>query len=158
MLYSDWKISYIKCSLETEIFTMFSSVQFISVTQSCLTLCNPMNCSTPCLPVHHQLPESTQTHVHCVVLGSRLWYVRVGKNLKQQSLKSRWGNTLFHIWPRTHAVSLTLKKPFLTLPHYSHTSLKIQPKQHFFWTSSLTPQVDLCKTLWAFWTLPLGNI
>ena len=34
------------------------------VTQSCLTLCNPMNCSTPGLPVHHQLPEFTQTHVH----------------------------------------------------------------------------------------------
>ena len=41
----------------------FSSVQFSSVTQSCLTLCDPMNCSTPGLPVHHQLPESTQTHV-----------------------------------------------------------------------------------------------
>ena len=39
-----------------------SSVQFISVTQSCLTLCDPMNCSTPSLPVHHQLPEFTQTH------------------------------------------------------------------------------------------------
>ena len=42
------------------------SVQFSSVTQSCLTLCNPMNCSTPGLPVHHQLPESTQTHAHRV--------------------------------------------------------------------------------------------
>ena len=40
--------------------------QFSSVTQSCLTLCNPMNRSTPGLPVHHQLPESTQTHVHRV--------------------------------------------------------------------------------------------
>ena len=40
------------------------AVQFSSVTQLCLTLCNPMNCSTPGLPVHHQLPESTQTHVH----------------------------------------------------------------------------------------------
>ena len=37
---------------------------FSSVTQSCLTLCNPMNRSTPGLPVHHQLPEFTQTHVH----------------------------------------------------------------------------------------------
>ena len=42
------------------------SVQFSSVTQSCPTLCNPMNCSTPGLPVHHHLPESTQTHVHRV--------------------------------------------------------------------------------------------
>ena len=40
--------------------------QFSSVTQSCLTLCEPMDCSTPGLPVHHQLPEFTQTHVHLV--------------------------------------------------------------------------------------------
>jgi len=42
------------------------SVQFSSVTQSCLTPCNPMNRSMPGLPVHHQLPEFTQTHVHRV--------------------------------------------------------------------------------------------
>ena len=41
-------------------------IQFSSVAQSCLTLCKPMNHSTPGLPVHHQLPEFTQTHVHCV--------------------------------------------------------------------------------------------
>ena len=41
-------------------------VQFSSVTQSCLTLCDPMNCSMPGLPVHHQLLEFTQTHVHRV--------------------------------------------------------------------------------------------
>ena len=40
--------------------------QFSSVTQSCLTLCDPMNRSTPGLPVHHQLLEFTQTHVHWV--------------------------------------------------------------------------------------------
>ena len=40
--------------------------QFSSVTQSCLTLCDPMNYSTPGFPVHHQLPEPTQTHVHGV--------------------------------------------------------------------------------------------
>ena len=39
-------------------------VQFSSVAQSCPTLCNPMNRSTLGLPVHHQLPEPTQTHVH----------------------------------------------------------------------------------------------
>ena len=42
------------------------SVHFSSVAQSCLTLCNPMNCSTPGFPVHHQLPELIQTHVHWV--------------------------------------------------------------------------------------------
>ena len=41
-------------------------IQFSSVTQSCPTLCDPMNRSTSGLPVHHQLPESTHTHVHRV--------------------------------------------------------------------------------------------
>ena len=45
---------------------MLASVQFSSVTQSCRTLCDPMDCSTPGFPVHHQLPELTQTHVHWV--------------------------------------------------------------------------------------------
>ena len=44
----------------------FSSVQFSSVAQSCPTLCDPMNCSMPGPPVHHQLPDFTQTHVHRV--------------------------------------------------------------------------------------------
>ena len=42
------------------------AIQFSSVAQSCLTLCDPMNCSTPGLPVHHQIPEFIQTHVHWV--------------------------------------------------------------------------------------------
>ena len=44
----------------------FSLVQFSSVAQSCPTLCDTMNHSTPGLPVHHQLPEFTQTHIHRV--------------------------------------------------------------------------------------------
>ena len=43
-----------------------TSLQFSSVTQSCPTLCDPMNHTMPGLPVHHQLPEFTQTHVHRV--------------------------------------------------------------------------------------------
>ena len=46
------------------------SVQFSSVAQSCPTLCDPMNCSTPGLPVHRQLPEFTQTHIHQSVMPS----------------------------------------------------------------------------------------
>ena len=45
---------------------MIKKHQFSSVAQSYLTLCNPMNCSMPDLPVHHQLPEFTQTHIHQV--------------------------------------------------------------------------------------------
>ena len=51
------------CSLHTD---PISSVQFSSVAKSCLTLCDPMNRSTPGLPVHHQLLEFTQTHIHRV--------------------------------------------------------------------------------------------
>ena len=60
-LINPWQFSY-AITLET----MLCSVQFSSVDQSCPTLCNPMNRSTPGLPVHHQLPESTQTYVHQV--------------------------------------------------------------------------------------------
>ena len=54
------------CMAYKLILCIHISVQFSSVTQSCPTLCNPMNHSTPGLPVHHQLPEFTQTHVHRV--------------------------------------------------------------------------------------------
>ena len=53
-----------RCSLR--VCDSFSSIQFSSVAQSCPTLCDTMNPSTPGLPVHHQLPEFTQTHVHRV--------------------------------------------------------------------------------------------
>ena len=77
---------------------LFSSVQFSSVAQSCLTLCDLMNHSTPGLPVHHQLPEFTQTHVHRVcdaILGRPLLLlppippsIRVFSN--ESALRMRW--------------------------------------------------------------------
>ena len=64
---------HIKLSIETSYKLLLEdiskwniSVQFISVAQSCPTLCDPMNRNTPGLPVHHQLLELTQTHVHRV--------------------------------------------------------------------------------------------
>ena len=50
-----------KCGLATP-----WDIQFSPVSQSCPTLCNPVDCSMPGLPFHHQLPEFTQTHVHWV--------------------------------------------------------------------------------------------
>ena len=52
--------------IEIKLLVQFSSVQSSSVSQLCPTLCDPMNRTTPGLPVHHQLPEFTQTHVHQV--------------------------------------------------------------------------------------------
>ena len=59
------KISQMR-ELLNSLYYLFRTVQFSSVTQSCLTLCDPMNCSTPGLPVHHQFLEFTQTHVQWV--------------------------------------------------------------------------------------------
>ena len=63
-------LSLLLCALPNSLLhprcLLFSSVQFSSVTQSCPTLWHSLNLSTPGSPVHHQLPEFTHTHVHCV--------------------------------------------------------------------------------------------
>ena len=59
-------LEWVAISFSTNGVSQFSSVQFSSFAQSCPTLCDPMNHSTPGLPVHHQLPEFTQTYVHRV--------------------------------------------------------------------------------------------
>ena len=62
---TEWKISVLTCHSQVNRLEVRCSVQFSSVAQSCPTLCDPMNHSTPGLPVHHQLLESTH-HVHWV--------------------------------------------------------------------------------------------
>ena len=64
-LFSDYSYQSLS-TLISPSTTPANLVQFSSVTQSCPTLCNPRNHSTPGLPVYHQLPEFTQTHVHRV--------------------------------------------------------------------------------------------
>ena len=59
----DTRILYYCTTWEAPLCSI-SSVQFSSVAQSCLTLCDPMDCSTPGCPVHHQLLEPTQADVH----------------------------------------------------------------------------------------------
>ena len=57
---------FVLCTFCMCVLNFTIKIQFSSVAQWCLTLCDPMNCSTPGLPVHHQLSEFTQTHVHWV--------------------------------------------------------------------------------------------
>ena len=60
---------YKKTKQDTKLFFFLKGLsrnQFSSVAQCCLTLCDPMNCSMPGLPVHHQLPRSPKSHVHWV--------------------------------------------------------------------------------------------
>ena len=62
-------LSRVPCANNRSLLVIYFMYQFSSVAQSCLTLCDPMNRSTPGLPVHHQLTEFTQTHVHRVSDG-----------------------------------------------------------------------------------------
>ena len=66
LMYKELLNNFLKISIV--LFMVF--IQFSSVAQLCPTLCNPMNCSTPGLPVHHQLSGSTQIHVHWFVMPS----------------------------------------------------------------------------------------
>ena len=68
--------------------------QFISVAQSCPTLCDTMNCSTPGLPVHHQFPESTQTHIHRV--GDAIQSFRLLSSPSPPALSLSQHQGLFH--------------------------------------------------------------
>ena len=99
----------------------FKTVQFSSVTQLCLTLCDPMDCSTPGFPVHHQLPELAQTLIHqvsmpsnhfilchpCLLLPSIFPSIRVFS--KQSVLRIRWPK----YWSFSFSISPTNEHPGL---------------------------------------------
>ena len=77
-------------------------VQFSSCTQSCLTLCDPMDCGTTGLPVHHQLPEFTQTHVHWVGDAIQLSHPLSSPsppafNLSQHQGLFQWVSSLYQV-------------------------------------------------------------
>ena len=104
-----------------------ASVQFSSVAQLCPTLCDPMDCSMPGLPVHHQLPEFTQTHVHWagdaiqpshpLLLPSILPSIRVFSN--ESVLHIRWPkdwNFSFNISPSNeHSGLISFRMDWLDL-------------------------------------------
>ena len=75
----------------------FTKIQFSSVAQSCLTLCNPMNRSMPGLPVHHQLPEFTKTHIHRVSDTQIHWH----SNQDQ----------IIFFWLRVYVAEFSLSRP-----------------------------------------------
>ena len=86
--------------------------QFSSVAQSCQTLCDPMNLSTPGLPVHHQLPVSTQTHVHRVSDGIQPSHPLSSPSLPAFNLSRFTGfsnESILHIgWPKYWSFSFSL--------------------------------------------------
>ena len=94
------------------LFELHASVQFSSVAQPCLTLCDPMNHSTPGLLVHHQLPESTQTHVHWVSDAIQPSYPLSSPSPPTLSLSQHQGfsneSALYIRWPKYWSFSFNI--------------------------------------------------
>ena len=93
---------HLRCFFWTINTQHFRSDQIRSVAQSCPTLCDPMNHSTPCLPVPHQLPEFTQTHVHWVIT-------------RWSTLKSDWLYSLQPKMEKLYTVSKNKTRSWLWL-------------------------------------------
>ena len=95
-----------------EFYVCAFSVQFSSVAQLCLTLCNPMDCSIPGLPVHHQLPKFTQTHVHWVsdaILPSHPLSSPSPPALNLSQHQGLSNETVLHImWPKYWSFSFNI--------------------------------------------------
>ena len=152
-------------------------IQFSSVAQSCLTLCDPMNRSTPRLPIHHQLPESTQTHVHQVgdaiqpshplssllLLPSVFPSIRVFSN--ESALCIRWPkywNFSFNISPSNeHPGLISFRMDWLDLfavqgtlrsllQHHS-SKASILLRSAFFTVQLLHPYMTTGKTIVLTW-------
>ena len=97
-------------------------IQFSSVTQSCPTLCNPVNRSMPGLPVHHQLPESTQTYAH-----------RVGDTIQSSHPRSSPSPPA----PNPHSIRVFSNKSTIRMrwPKYWSFSFSISPSnEHQDWS------------------------
>ena len=85
----------------------------ISVTQFCLTLFNPMDCSTPGFPVHHHLPELTQTHAHCKGDAIQSFHPLLSPspptfNLFQHQGLFQWVRILYIRWPKYWSFSFSI--------------------------------------------------
>ena len=133
--------------------------QFSSVAQSCPTLCDPMNRSTPGLPVHHQLPEFTQTHVHWVGDAIQLSHplsspsppapnpssIRVFSN--ESSLHMRWPNYWsfsFSISPSSEHPGLISLQPKGLSRVFSNTTVQ----KHQFFGAQLSSQSNSYIHTW----------
>ena len=82
--------------------TLFTWCKFSSVTQSCSSLCDPMDCSTPGFPVHHQLRELTQTHIPRVGEAIQLSYLLSSPSLPASNISQhqglfQWVNSLHQV-------------------------------------------------------------
>ena len=102
----------IKRSFSSNVLWSTGSVQFNSVAQSCLTLCDPADCSTPGFPVHQELPELTQNHVYWVSDAIQTSHPLSSPsppalNLSQHQGLFQWVSSL-HQWPKYWSFSFSI--------------------------------------------------
>ena len=127
-------------------YTNDQSVQFSSIAQSCPTLCDPMNQSTPGLPVHHQLPEFTQTHVH--------WVGDAIQPSHPLSSPSPPAFNLPSIWVFSNESALCIR-----WPKYQSFSFNISPSnEHPGLITFRMDWLDLLAVQWPISTQKLPNI
>ena len=100
-VFKSWNLHWYNINKPTDFTQISPTVLISSVTQSCLTLGNTMDCSTPGLPVHHQFLESTQTHIYSVGNGIQpshpLSSPPPSRNLTQQQGLFQWVSSLHQV-------------------------------------------------------------
>ena len=94
-----------------------------SVAQSCVILCDPMNCSTPSFPVHHQFPELTQTHIHqvsdAIQPSHPLWSPSPSFNLSQHQGLFKWKDQFFTSGGQSFGVSASASVLLVNIQYWS---------------------------------------
>ena len=123
-------------------YVVVHCTQFSSVAQSCLTLWEPMNCSTPGLPVHHQLPEFTQTRVQLVSDTIQTSHPSCSLLLPPSVFPSI----------RVFSDELVLR---ISWPKYWSFSFKISPTNEHVWMWELDYKESWALKNWWFWTVVL---
>ena len=100
------------CATNAKPKAIYLSVQFSSVAQSCPTLWDPMDCSTPGFPGHHQLPELSQTHVHWVGNAIQPSHPLLSPSLSALNLSQHQGlfqeSLLHNRWPKCWSFSFSI--------------------------------------------------
>ena len=113
----------------------FNTVQFSSLAQLCLTLCDPMDCSTPGLPIHHQLQEFTQIHVHWVCDAIQPSHPLSSPSPPAHNLSQHQG--LFKWVSSPHQVAKVLE---FQLQHQSYQPVNTQDWSSLGWTGWISLQ------------------
>ena len=117
-------------------------VQFSSVAQSCPTLCDPLNHSTPGLPVHHQLPEFTQTHLHWGGDVPKYWSFSFNISLSNEysrliSFRMDWSDLL-----AVHGTVKSLLQHHSSKPSILHSAFFIVQPSHPYMTTGKNHSLD----------------